>query len=134
MFNIKVKCVSNTGDKLSPNAKALGNSDETIYPVKIGDILNVYGQNLYKGVLSYLLLGTYENLPSWYPAELFEVEDPLLPLEWYYRYLGYDSNLSAIWGYKELVMNSEHHDNLIERDSEAIRIFLKRKKEIDENV
>lgn len=129
-----VRCVANTGDKLSPNAKALGNSDETNYPIKIGDRFNVYGQHLYKGVLSYLVLGTYENLPSWYPAELFEIEDALLPLEWYYRYLGYDSNLSAIWGYKELVLDEEHHDNLIERDKEAIRIFLKRKKEIDENI
>ncbi len=134
MVDIIVKCVANTGDKLSPNAKALGNSKETTYPIKIGDRFNVYGQHLYKGVLSYLLLGTYENLPSWYPAELFELEDSLLPLEWYYRYLGYDSNLSAIWGYKELVLDVEHHDNLIERNKEAIRIFLKRKKEIDENI
>jgi hypothetical protein len=129
---MKIKCIANTGDMISQGAKSLGNSDKTKYSVKIGDIFNVYGQHLYKGVLSYLIIGTYENLPSWYPVELFEVVDPLLPLEWYYKFYGYDRVISSIWGYKELVLDENQHDYLIEREDEAIRTFLKRKKEIDE--
>lgn len=129
---MKVKCIANTGNMLSQGAKALGNSDETKYAVKIGEVYTVYGQHIYKGVLSYLIVGTYENLPSWYPVELFEVVDPMLPLEWYYGFYGYDNLISSIWGYKELVLDENHHDYLIEREDEAIRVFLKRKKEIDE--
>lgn len=129
---MKIKCIANTGDMLSQVAKQLGNSDETKYPVKIGEVYSVYGQHLYKGVLSYLIIGTYENLPSWYPVELFEVVDPMLPLEWYYRFYGYNNLISSIWGYKELVSDENHHDDLIEREDKAIRIFLTRKKEIDE--
>lgn len=108
-----------------------GDSVETEYPLKLGETYIVYGQNISKGILKYLVIGTYENLPSWYPAELFEVSDSMLPLEWYYQY---DANsvISAIWGYKELVLDESHHDDLLEREDKAIRIFLKRKKEIDE--
>lgn len=128
---MKVKCIFNTGEGLSKQSIELGDSINTKYPIEVGNIYNVYGQNLYKGTLGYLLIGTYENLPSWYPAELFEVSDSMLPLEWYYQY---DANsvISAIWGYKELALNETHYDDLIEREDEAIRIFLKRKKEIDE--
>ncbi len=129
---MKIKCIANTGIMLSKEAKALGNSDTTNYSVKIGEVYNVYGQHLYKGVLSYLIIGTYENLPSWYPVELFEIVDSILPLEWYYKFYGYDNDISSIWGYNELVLDAKHHDSLIEREDKAIRTFLKRKKEIDE--
>ena len=108
-----------------------GDTKQTKYPLKPGEVYIVYGQHIYRNVLSYLIIGTYENLPSWYPAELFEVVDPLLPMEWFCQY---DSNsvLSALWGYYELVLSENHYDDLIEREDEAIRIFLKRKKEMDE--
>lgn len=119
------------GDKLLlTTVNNSGDTIETKYPIKIGEIYMVYGQHIYKNVLSYLLIGTYENLPSWYPAELFEVIDAMIPMEWYYQYDS-QSALSAIWGYNELVLNKKHYDSLLEREDEAIRIFLNRKKEID---
>ncbi|CDN42595.1 hypothetical protein BN871_BN_00010, partial [Paenibacillus sp. P22] len=54
---MKVRCIANTGDKLSIKTKELGNSDQTRYSVKIDEQYTVYGQHIYKGVLSYLLLG-----------------------------------------------------------------------------
>ncbi|GAC40793.1 hypothetical protein [Paenibacillus popilliae] len=129
---MKVRCIANTGDKLSKKTQELGDTNETEYSIKIDEMYIVCGQHLYRGVLSYLILGTYENLPSWYPAELFEVTDPLLPLEWYYQCYGDENGISAVWGYKELVTIDSHYDDLIEREDEAIRIFLKRKKEMDE--
>lgn len=129
---MKVKCIASTGDKLLLSTiNNSGDSPETRYPLKVGEVYVVYGQHIYKSVLSYLLIGTYENLPSWYPAELFEVVDSMLPIEWYYQYDA-KSVLSAIWGYNELVLTENHYDDLIEREDKAIRIFLKRKKEIDE--
>ena len=47
----------------------------------------------------------------------------MLPLEWYYGFYGYDNLISSIWGYKELVLDENHHDYLIEREDEAIRVF-----------
>ena len=129
---MKIKCVANDGKVLSHIYGVLGDSDETKYPIKIGEVYNVYGQKIFKGTLNYLIVGTRENLPSWYPVELFEVVDSLLPLEWYYEFYGYDCLVNAIWGYKELVLEENHHDELLEREDKAIRIFLKRKKEIDE--
>lgn len=129
---MKIRCISNSGRTLSQAALDLGNSNKTQFPIRVGDVFNVYGQHIYKGVLSYLIVGTYENLPSWYPVELFEVEESMFPLEWYYQFYGYDKLISSIWGYQELIYDEEHHDNLIEREDKAIRIFLKRKKEIDD--
>jgi len=41
--------------------------------------------------------------------------------------------ISAIWRYKELVLDESHYDELIEREDSVIRVFLKRKKEIEES-
>jgi hypothetical protein len=130
---MKVRCIANTGNRLlQTTLNYSGDSFETKYPIKIGEIHIVYGQCISKGILKYLIVGTYENLPSWYPAELFEVCNSILPLEWYFQY---DANcvISAIWGYKELVLDESHYDGLIDREDIAIRVFLKRKREIDEN-
>ncbi|OTN87636.1 hypothetical protein A5819_000082 [Enterococcus sp. 7E2_DIV0204] len=129
---MKVKCVSTTGKGL--NKFTMNNSRDTEqvkYPLKKDDIYTIYGQHIYNNILGYLIIGTYENLPSWYPAELFEVIDHQVHLEWYYNYEE-DSVISALWGYKEMVLTDNHYDDLIERTDKAKRIFLKRKKEIDE--
>ena len=86
----------------------------------------IYGEILY-----YLIKGTYEDLPSWYPAELFEVIDNLIYMEWYFKFDS-KNELSALWGYWELVFSEEHYNGLINREKKDIKIFLDRKKEIDE--
>lgn len=129
---MKVKCIANTGDKLL--ITTINNSYgfyTTKFSIKMGEKYIVYGQHIFNNVLGYFLIGTYENLPSWYPAELFEVVDSMLPLEWYYQY-NPNSPLRAIWGYIELIQYGSHYDGIQEREDADIRIFLKRKKEIDE--
>lgn len=129
---MKVKCRANTGEGLMPlTISNIGDTAETQYPLKIGEIYTVYGQGVLRNVLKYLIVGTYENLPSWYPAELFEVEDSQIYFEWYYKY-DKEFVASVLWGYHELVNDKNHYVDLIERKDQAIRIFLKRKKEIDE--
>ncbi|MCG8500390.1 MAG: phosphoribosylaminoimidazole synthetase [Firmicutes bacterium] len=129
---MKVKCRANTGAGLMPvTISNIGDTAETQYPLKIGEIYTVYGQGILRNVLKYLIVGTYENLPSWYPAELFEVEDSQIYFEWHYKY-DKDFVTSALWGYHEMVNEKNHYVDLIEREDQAIRIFLKRKKEIDE--
>jgi hypothetical protein len=104
----------------------------TEFPLEIGEIYIVYGIDLWRGTIHYLTTNKFNMNPSWYPAELFEIIDNLLPLEWYYEFYTYENDISAIWGYKELVLNKEHKDSLLERDNKAISIFLTRKQEIDE--
>lgn len=129
---MKVACIANTGAGFSEYTMShIGCSIETRLPLRVNEIYTVYGQMIYRGILQYLIKGTYENLPSWYPAEIFETNNSLLPFEWYFRYQK-DNETSAIWGFYELVNDEQFIDSLIEREDEAVRIFLKRKKEIDE--
>ncbi|OTN87627.1 hypothetical protein A5819_000073 [Enterococcus sp. 7E2_DIV0204] len=129
---MRVKCIAINGQGLNKfTLNNLGDTVKSEYPLKKDEVYTIYGQHIYKNVLSYLIIGTYENLPSWYPAELFEVVDQQVYLEWYYSYES-NSVISALWGYKELILTENHHDELIERTDEAIEIFLKRKNEIDE--
>lgn len=128
---MKVKCLSNTGSGFSEYTLThMGCTVNTKLPLCINDIYIVYGQMIYKGILKYLIKGTNENLPSWYPAEIFEVVDSLLPFEWYFRYNEGDE-IRAVWGFQELVNDKKYLENLIDREDNAIRTFLKRKKEID---
>jgi hypothetical protein len=129
---MKVKCIENTGLGFSEyTLENMGCSRNTKLPLKVGETYVVYGQMISKGILKYLVVGTYENMPTWYPAELFEVVNSQVHFEWYYKY-NKEAEISAIWGYVELVEDKDYLYDLIEREEEAISIFLKRKKEIEE--
>ena len=123
-----VKCIGNTGYYLSKETRLkTGDTIHTKYPLKIGDIFIVYGQLLCNDTLHYLIKGTEENLPSWYQAELFEVINALMPLEFYFKYNSH-SKIRALWGFQELVFDENYGEALEERESYAIQIFLKKKK------
>lgn len=129
---MKVRCLASTGEGLLPSTVIyIGDTVETQYPIKIGEVYTIYGQGILNNVLNYLIIGTYENLPSWYPAELFEVVDSQIYYEWLFEY-NRDEIVRALWGYNELIVDKKHYVDLIERQDKAIRIFLKRKKEIDD--
>jgi hypothetical protein len=130
---MNVRCVANTGKDISEKTFAIGYSLETIFELEVGRIYTVYGICLWKGSLHYLLMGGEHNYPSWYPSELFNVVDKLLPIEWYFDYFK-TLDITAIWGYKELVKEDNHFDDLMERDKKALEVFLNRKREIDENI
>ena len=82
--------------------KHMGCSVNTRLPMNVGDIYLVYGQILSRGILKYLVKGANENLPSWQPAEIFEVDDSQMHFELYFKYRK-DDEISAIWGVRELV-------------------------------
>jgi hypothetical protein len=71
------------------------------------------------------------NMPDWYPAEQFELEDSSLPSDWFHSFYGYQEyGISVIWGYRELVFSEEHYNGLFEQDEHEVEIFLKRMIEI----
>lgn len=127
---MKVLCIYQNARDISEKSMKVSGTSNTEFSVSIGNEYIVYGMMLWKGVIKYLIVGNHDK-PSWYPAELFEVKNDSLPLEWYFDFCITD-NLEAIWGYSELVHDPEHFDLLQERDSNAIKIFLKRKQEIEE--
>ncbi|HDX9683256.1 hypothetical protein CON48_19610 [Bacillus thuringiensis] len=125
---MKVTCLYNTGN-------ALSKITEETFNLTIEKEYIVYGIcKLQSGELTYLILGERENMPSWYPAELFKISDALQPLEWYcaeHRQVK-DTTIDYIWGYKELALDDTHALGLIERENKDMELFLKRKAEIDE--
>ncbi len=128
---MKVKCLCNTGEGLFVTTKKYsGDTDETKYPLKVNEVYTVYGQGILNGILYYLIIGTYEDLPSWYPAELFLVIDKIINVDWYYRFNS-SHIATALWGYYELIYDDMHYENLIMRDHKAVSVFLKRKVEMD---
>jgi len=118
--------------QLSRESYELGYTDETTFDFKANTPYTVFGICIWHGALHYLTIEHEGGLPSWYPAEIFRIYDPSLPFDWYFKYYGYNSNtgLVGVWGYKELVESYEHYIGLLERESEHIKIFLERKKEI----
>ena len=129
---MKVRCIANTGEGFAEKTlEAMVGFKTTKLPLKLQETYIVYGQAIYGGILQYLIIGSYENLPSWYPAEIFDTVDPFMYYEEYYMY-DKDSLIQAIWGFKEFVLIDGYVYSLIEREKWAVEIFLKRKKEIDE--
>lgn len=124
-----IQCKNNNAKYLSEKALSVSGTSNTEFPLKIGKQYSVYSICLWEGVLKYLLIGE-EDLPSWYPAELFEITEKTLPFEWYCD-VTIGMSLEGIWGYKEMVYDDNHFDDLLERDSDAIKIFLSRKKEME---
>ena len=136
---MKVKGILNKGTDLSQKTIESGYIREAQYSIDIGEIRVVYGIMLLRGCVRYLLSEDAKCAPFWESADFFEVVDPLLPMEWYFSLtvLADDDEYTqgfqkAIWGYKEMALDENHYEDLIEREPEALDIFFKRKKEIDE--
>jgi len=121
---MKITCISNV-------------NKESNFNVEIGKEYIVYSMIMWDNSLDYLIIGENSENPSWYPAELFKITNPLLPFMWYFtfdkykNYKGEDCE-RAVSGYKEMVCDSEHHISIIEEKPEDLKIFFKRKKQIDE--
>lgn len=92
----------------------------------------VYGMAIFREGLDYLIFDDFE-MPMWYSADLFEVEDSILPTNWYHSFWGYEKfGITAIWGYSELVKSQDHFDGLAEQNEKDVDLFMKRKKETDD--
>ena len=107
--------------------------------LELGKMYNVYSIFLTQQNLKYLIAEEgIVPFPFLSDAVQFEIVDSLLPLEWHFIFRGYkkeydDPNpLIAVWGYKEMALDPKHYIDLLEREPEALEIFYKRKKEIDE--
>ncbi len=124
-----ITCITNRKCDLSQKTLATLIYSKDIYnEFKIGKQYTVYGMSIYNNIVYYLIT----DIPMWFPADFFEITSKLLYNEWYFEFYGNDvDELSALWGYKEL-LDPIHYQNLLEREPEDMAIFRKRKQEIDE--
>ncbi|WBB80434.1 hypothetical protein O7606_03360 [Micromonospora sp. WMMD882] len=62
--------------------------------------------------------------PNWYPMELFEVEEGVLPANWTFALRnGGQAGTQAVWGHPRLVNDSALDESLADQDSDAQVIF-----------
>jgi hypothetical protein len=129
---MRVVCIANTGDKLAPKHFAVGYSPSSIFHIGVGKQYVVYGMGLWRGLLSYLIVGDYER-PEWYPSDIFEVTNARLPPTWHFAFFGQkeDTWVNAIWGYEELT-NPQHYDQLVNVEKSALEVFEMHRKATDE--
>lgn len=131
---MRAKAVANKGKDLSRKSLDAGlHGAEVDFQLGLGDTHIIYGINLWRGIIHYLILPRSHENPLWIPAELFEVIDNRLPPEWFFRLRGFgaETGVNAIWGYLELALSDKHYVDLMNREGDAIPIFRKRQKEIE---
>ncbi|MFX3646267.1 MAG: GNAT family acetyltransferase [Paenibacillus sp.] len=74
--------------------------------------------------------------PVWYPYEWFEILDHTIPKMWSFSHSAQsdENDLSLLWGYKEIVIDDEHEQGIMERNKKALEIFYRRKMEMDKEM
>lgn len=130
---MQVKCVKTTGYQFGHTGAKRGLVDKITYQgLTLGKNYQVYGMIIFAEELHYLIYDDFE-MPSWYFADLFQIEETDIPSNWHHRFLGLDEDgLSAIWGYDELVNSPKHYNGLAEKETDDIVLFLRRKREMEE--
>lgn len=129
---MKIVCIAKRWQDLSEKTLDVTDFRDTSFGgLNVGSYYIVYGIRLKQGILYYLVVNESSPWSFWYPAEFFQVADPLVYNEWYHSTTIEQQELYSILGYKEL-LDKTHLIGLIEREPEDMAIFAKRKQEIDE--
>jgi hypothetical protein len=107
-------------------------STETVFHVTVGRDYPVIGMGVFETVLLALVCDDTEE-PNWLPIGVFELQSEALPADWEFVLLdslaasGGDASNRwvAVWGYRELVHDRNHREQLVERDAAALEIFFR---------
>lgn len=126
---MKVLCLYRLNSDVPEALRLNSNFTAAEYDLVVGRVYDVFGQAIFEGRLIYLVDPESACKPNWYPAELFDVVDRMLPASWKFAFFGrhYLNDLGAIWGYADLVEEPDHFNALAERHSEALRVFERQK-------
>jgi len=82
-----------------------------------------------------LVINDHNRRPDWIPACFFNIVDGHIPDSWSCYYWREESpfGAEAIFGYEEIAKpDGIHYVNLIEREDDAMRVFDRRRQEIDD--
>jgi hypothetical protein len=120
---MRVTCISKNGESLSDQLIRVGYTVKSDFSLSVGKEYEVFAMSLWCGVIL-LLLADEHHLPNWFPMELFSLSDSGVPADWsFLPSLANEKGLQALWGYKRLITDTSHYDDLIERDPTALRHF-----------
>jgi hypothetical protein len=123
-----MNCLCKTNKSTENEEVSATGTREVKYDLTVGDNYKIYSQCVFNKHLMYLLDPADNSKPNWYPAHLFEITDGRIPSNWQFRYYeGSEGDVSAIWGYPELIQIDEHFNDLSEREPAALLIFANRK-------
>ncbi len=130
---MKVKCLNNRGHALPASYFSYGYTPQSEFDIVVGQTYTVYAMFLSKEGLSYLIDPEADVRPNWYPAILFEILDKRLPRSWQFSFTPQDAEYGvlATWGYEEVANSEAHFNGLADRDTGALRVFFRRRTEID---
>jgi hypothetical protein len=117
-----VRCVHKHGEELGIPERRRSFTDKTVFHVTVGVEYRVFAMSIWETELNILICDDTRK-PNWWPIGLFEFDDQTLPCGWEFALLdgeaasgGHSLNKEvARWGYREMIHNPKHHDDLIER-------------------
>lgn len=70
----------------------------------------------------HVLLSDKDNLPNYFPMELFPIIDYPLPVDWIFLNVSdNDCGLQSIWGYEQLIVNDARYDEFMKINTNPIR-------------
>jgi hypothetical protein len=130
---MKVICKENTAKNLDLKEVTDVLYKEYKYPLTVGSEYIVMGLAIYKDTNCLYYLVDDDWVPFWLPYGLFEISDKAFPPNWHIeifdkkKYPEYSVFLHQ--GFYELCSNEKFNLALIERESEALEIYRKRKAE-----
>jgi hypothetical protein len=122
---MQVVCIGNRGSDLPESVLSLtANSESTKFQLTVGSAYVVYAMAIRRGNLGLLVLNDRLR-PIWSHVELFKFIDTALPSHWSFTTLDEEVfGIRALWGYRSLIQNNSHNDDLMERERSALKDFL----------
>lgn len=126
---MKVICIYNNPDNAPsgvPNSFNFGLELEKEYLVM--------GMVLAEKQLWYLI--DEGGTPDFYPYQLFEVTDASIIANWHFKLYSEDDGIfpfdkEAMWGYYELCFDENHYEQILDRESNALELYFRRKIELE---
>ncbi len=138
MSYMKVICKQTTSENFNLNevTTVLSNSfDYTFggYGLELGKEYIVMGIVVYNDSNCLYYLIDVNGRPDWFPFLLFDISNNSLPTNWFTKVIGKSQTTNIYWliGFEELCNDENFYHNLTEREDIAMRIYFKRKIEIE---
>jgi len=122
---MQVICIGNRGADLSEvSLERSGNTKDARFNLTVGGVYSVYAMALGAAGIEILVLGDMGR-PRWCHVELFEFLDATLPPGWSFKMMDEEGRYDrALWGYRSLVQNDSHIEDLLEYKRSAFSDFL----------
>ncbi len=123
-----LRCRGRNASDLTEEYFEMGYTAKAGFPITPGKDYRAYGMCIFRGALLFLVESN-NDVPDWCPAVLFDVVKHEIPSGWCFSLNS--GERSAIWGYKELVLDSDYFDRLSEHEDAALAVYRAHKNEED---